>query len=550
MPPAVTATDAEPLPLDAPGQVRRSRDPIEFAALGVFAVLSLWVIALDLWQVIVHGQVWTGTDGIYIVDQLQYLAWIKSTALHGLVANLFVLRDTPADYFQPAVSLSAGLVMLGVPAWLSLLIWKPVAVVCVFFGFRAYVHRSLPGTSSRRAALLLALFFGAFSVLYGNFSVIGDLMPAFLTWGYTFGLIALGLMVIALMLYARDRDRGRVSWVPGLLAVVAALLHPWQAEQIIIIVIAAELAMWALTRRAPWQHAGGWRHGLATPLLTVGLAGVALLYYAILGRADLSWKLAQQASKHELTLWPILIAIAPLALPALLAWRPRELSMQAIINRVWLPGALALSLLSATPLGATPLHAFQGISLPLGVLAVEGVGRLPAGGLAPAPRLRRALGAVAVALVTIPGTAYLLNYVRPLAAPTTDNANFITSSERDALQYLAHDPQTGGVLTRSYLGATVPGLTGRRTLIGDCLWSEPGCLTRTADVQNLFDGTTTGASARAFVRTSGARFLLADCRSPENLSPTLGSMVINVRHFGCASVYELDSPTPPSGPGA
>ena len=251
-------------------------------------------------------------------------------------------------------------------------------------------------------------------------------MPAFLTWGYTFGLIALGLMVIALVLYARDRDRGGSPGCPGLLAVVAALLHPWQAEQIIIIVIAAELVMWAVTRRAPWQHARGWRHGLGTPLLTVGLAGVALLYYVILGRADLSWKLAQQASKHELTLWPILIAIAPLALPALLAWRPRELSMLAIINRVWLPAALALSLLSATPLGATPLHAFQGISLPLGVLAVEGVGRLRAGTLAPAPRLRRALGAVAVALVTIPGTVYLLNYVRPLAAPTTDNANFIT----------------------------------------------------------------------------------------------------------------------------
>jgi hypothetical protein len=155
-----------------------------------------------------------------------------------------------------------------------------------------------------------------------------------------------------------------------------------------------------------------------------------------------------------------------------------------------------------------------------------------------------------VALVTIPGTAYLLNYVRPLAAPTNDNANFITHSERDALRYLAHDRQTGGVLTRSYLGATVPGLTGRRTLIGDCLWSEPGCLTRTANAQHLFDGTTTGAWARAFVRASGARFLLADCKSPENLSPALGSMVISVRRFGCASVYELDAPTPPTGPGA
>jgi hypothetical protein len=553
MPRAVTATDAEPLPQPAPGRARRARrlrDPVELAALGIFALLSLWVLALDLGQVINHGRVWTGTDGIYIVDQLQYLSWIKATSLHGLVANLFVLRDTPADYFQPAVSLSAGLVLLGVSPWLSLLIWKPVAVVCVFLGFRAYVHHSLPGRTARRGALIIALFFGAFSVLYGQFSVIGDLMPTFLTWGYSFGLIALGLMAIALMLYARARDEGRITWVPGALTVVAALLHPWQAEQLIIIIGVTELVMWAVTRRAPWQHPRGWRYGLATPVITLGLAGVSLLYYVILGRADLSWKLAQQASKHELTLWPILLAVAPLAIPALVAWRPRERSMLAIINRVWLPAAIMLSLLSATPLGASPLHAFQGIALPLGILAAEGVGRLRVRAPGVPARVARGVGVLAVAAVTLPATVYLLNDVRSLAAPTTDNANFITASERDALRFLAKDPQSGGVLTRSYLGAAVPGMTGRRTLIGDCLWSEPGCFTRTDAAQNLFDGTMKGASARAFVRASGARFLLADCKSPENLSPTLGAMVISVRRFGCASVYELDAPTPPTGPGA
>ena len=551
MPRALTAIDEGLLAPDSTPARRRPRlDRVELAALVLFALLSCWVLALDARQVLVKGQAWTGTDGIYIVDQMQYLAWIKSTALHGLVANLFVLRDTPADYFQPAVVISAALVRLGMPVWLSLLLWKPVAVACIFFGFRLYIRDNVPGIAARRAALILALFFGAVSVLYGQVSVLGDLMPAFLTWGYTFGLLALGLMVVALVVYARARDQGRITWLPGVLGAVGALLHPWQAEQLIIIVGLAELVRWALTWHAPWQHERGWIAGLGTPVLTIAICGLGILYYVILGRTDESWKLAQQASKHELTLWPILLATLPLIIPALVAWRPRKLTMMAIINRVWLPGAIVISILSATAAGATPLHAFQGISLPLGILAVEGAGRIGEWLPQRALRLGYAAAAVSIVIVTVPGTIKLLQYAPPLVTPTPDNANFIAKDERDALRYLASDRQTGGVLTRSYLGAAVPGLTGRRTLIGDCLWSEPGCFTRSDDAEYLFDGTLKGAPAREFVKASGARFLLTDCETSAPLRSTLGSMVIAVHSFGCASVIELDAPHRPTGPGA
>ena len=69
-------------------------------------LLSLWVLGVDLFQVVVHSRVWTGTDGVYIVDQMQYLAWIKSASQHVLASNLFVVQPTPADYFQPAVAIS------------------------------------------------------------------------------------------------------------------------------------------------------------------------------------------------------------------------------------------------------------------------------------------------------------------------------------------------------------------------------------------------------------------------------------------------------------
>ncbi|MGH3266853.1 MAG: hypothetical protein ACRDNS_33290, partial [Trebonia sp.] len=102
------------------------------ALLSVFGAFSLWVVALDLWHAAARGLVWTGTDGFFIVDQMQYLGWVQSAAHHLLIANLFVLRSTPADYFQPAIALSGAITALGVAAWVALLLWKPVAVVGLF----------------------------------------------------------------------------------------------------------------------------------------------------------------------------------------------------------------------------------------------------------------------------------------------------------------------------------------------------------------------------------------------------------------------------------
>ncbi len=255
---------------------RRRLDRFELAVLAAFACLSMWVLALDLWQVIAHGRVWTGTDGFFIVDQMQYLAWVSS-ASHGLISNMFVLHSTPADYFQPAIAISGLITALGVAPWLSLLLWKPVAVAGTFFAFRAYAHRSLFARSERRAVLVLALFYGSFSIVYGSFSVVGDLFPRFLTWGYPFGLIALAAMVLALLIYERARSAERVAWTPALLGSLASSMHPWQGELLILIVVGAELYGW---RERPWT----WRR-LALGALTVLGTAVPLLYYVILGRA-------------------------------------------------------------------------------------------------------------------------------------------------------------------------------------------------------------------------------------------------------------------------
>ncbi len=197
-----TATSGPGIAAVPQARARRWRiDGFEAMLLVVFGLLSVWVLGLNLWQVIAHGRVWTGTDGLYLVDQMQYLAWVQSASHHLLVANLFVLRPTPADYFQPAIAISGGLSALGVAPWLALLLWKPVAVVSFFFAVRAFVYRSLAGLWPRRAALTLALFFGSFTIVSGSFSVLGDLWPAFLSWGYVFGLLAIAAIVVALLRY-------------------------------------------------------------------------------------------------------------------------------------------------------------------------------------------------------------------------------------------------------------------------------------------------------------------------------------------------------------
>ncbi len=253
---------------------------------------------------------------------------------------------------------------------------------------------------------MLALFFGSFTNVYGHFSVLGDLFPGFLTWGYVFGVMALAAMVWALVAHHDSRRNDRRLWLAGLLGGLASLLHPWNGELLIAMVVAAELVM-ALSRRYERDH-------LRLTIATVGGTAIPLLYYAILGKTDVSWKLAQVASKHAFSFWSITIAIVPLLVPAAVAYSRRPTTFLAAATRTWPLAAFAIFVLSGTSLGATPLHSFQGITIPLSVLAVEGFQIIGWG------RIQRPVlaGAVLVALFTIPTTFEELKIAHALAAPT------------------------------------------------------------------------------------------------------------------------------------
>lgn len=500
---------------------RRPRlDRFEVTVLAALAAVSLWILALDLWQVVVHHRTWTGTDGEFLADQFQYLAWIRDSSHHFLVSDLFVLRGTAHDYFQPIVVISGALTALGVPPWISLLVWKPVSVLAVFLGVRAFTRRSFAARFDRRAALVLALFFGSWGTL-------GDEWIPFWSWGYPFALLAIAALAGALVCYARDRERGAISWHTPVLGLAASLSHPWQGELLILIVIGAEL----VTLRPGVEL----RRRLPLAAVTLAATALPLVYFEALDRFDPAWHAAQQSAKHHFALSTLALPLIPLLVASALAYRRRPQSFLGVATRVWPFAALVIYALSETGLAGTPLHAFAGITIPLAVLAVEGVQSI---GFSRLPRWRLA-GAALVAAATIPATISMLSGAHAYVDPMPQNANFITGSERRALDYLRDDPRPGGVLARNYFGLIVPAQTGRRTYIGLCLWSEPHCITRMNNAIALMDGKYRPAAARAFVRSTGARFVLQDCQSAGDLSAALGTMITSKRRFGCATVYEV-----------
>ncbi len=515
------APPPEAMKLEMPAVRRRRRlDWFDVAVLAVFAAISVWVLGLDVWQVLIHNHVWTGTDGLFLTDQMQYLAWIQDASKHFLASDMFVLRSTPHDYFQPIVVLSGGLTALGVAPWLALLLWKPLAVLAAFLAVRAFTRYTLLDRFDRRAALVLALFFG-------TWGVVGDEWMPFWSWGYPFGLIAIAALAGTLISYDRARTHDRLTWVAPVLGMVASFTHPWQGEVLVLVLIGAELVTW---RR------GMSLRRLVLPAITIAATAFPLLYYEALYRFDPNWHAAQGASRHVYSLSALVLPVLPLLIFAVFAYRRRPVKFFDAAIRVWPLATLAIYLFSESGISGTPLHAFAGITLPLSVLAVEGVRYI---GLRRIPGWRLLATAV-IAAATIPAGISQLRLAKYWARPTPHNANFITQHERDALSYLKSNPTPGGVLARAtYLGIIVPGETGRRSYVGACLWSEPHCSDRIVFTRNLFLGWDKPQQAQAFVRSTGARFLLKDCYSPEVLQKQLGSMITSVKRFGCATVYKV-----------
>ncbi|HXW34862.1 MAG TPA: hypothetical protein VEJ87_09820 [Acidimicrobiales bacterium] len=223
---------------------------------------------------------------------------------------------------------------------------------------------------------------------------------------------------------------------------------------------------------------------------------------------------------------------------ATLAYARAPRSFSDITARLW--PACALIVLFAiyfTHIGTFPKHSLQGIGIPLSVLAVSGAATIYR--LVPSWRSIAVGSVIVVVLVAIPVT-HQLDQTRTLGSPTIFGSEpyFIRASEQDALNYLARSPVRGAVLSTVYLGQIVPAETGRNTWLGIASWT-PAFSRRVTLADQLFSGQMSASRSTTLVRSSGVRFLLADCEHPRNLSVALRTIVQSRLHFGCATVYVL-----------
>ena len=517
---------------------RTGLDRFEGAALAAFAVVSVAILA----PLLTRGRPLSGADGFYPADQLQYMAWIREAAHHVTIGNRFDLAPGGRPFLHPGFLLS-GLVqrVTGVSVPLALLLWKPVAVLLSFWGALAYVRRLLPAGGRRRAALVIALFSvmpasaivawtvgGSTQSSYTFDFISGEMWAGQYLWGYLMTAIAVGLMPLVLLAVERHRGEGamRPLWLAAAGALVVTWLQPWQGATLAVIVVATEAVRYARTRTRPPLR-------LALVPAAVALPGI---YYAVLGWADDSWRLASEANaagsqpQWQWPWWAIVLTVLPLAAPAILAYRLPARGWQGVAVRVWPLAALVVFL---GPGITFPYHAFQGLALPLGVLAVEGV--------AARWHPRPAIVVAALALLTLPGLAHKLERGASNVHAGAD-PYFIFPGDHRALDFLEHDPRPGGVLARSYAGFYVPYTTGRETWVGALSWS-PHFLLRKGLAEDAVALRVPPARVRAIVRASRARFVYSDCAAHRQLAPALGPLLQSAHHFGCARVYVL-RPTP------
>ena len=250
----------------------------------------------------------------------------------------------------------------------------------------------------------------------------------------------------------------------------------------------------------------------------------------MLSKSDASWKLADAVNDFgRWPWWVTVLGLAPLAVPALFAYRLPAPDFGALALRVW---PLAGLVIFYQPAGTFPFHAIQGLTLPLAVLAMLALRSWL--GERPLP----ALLAVAIAAVlVIPGTVYRADNIRDAVAKGFQPF-FLTPGEHDALAYLDHQPERGGVLAPVYSGLLVPAYTGRETWVGAGSWS-PDFAQRQQLAEQLFAGQLSPAAAEKVVRDSGARFLYSDCHGRANIAPIVSGFTDPPRRFGCATVYRV-----------
>lgn len=514
-----------------------------FAALCGVAFAPVVVLILHVAR---HGGVLTGVNGGDYFDQFQYLAWIRDEGSHGLASNLWVTGATPHDYLQPMYLISGVLWRLGLSLQLAYLIWKPVALLVMFLGFAAYVgHMVRGGRGARAAALALALFYvtpvsplahwaGFLSPghTYQFVLAVDDPDAVLNLWGLEHTAIAIGLMPVFLIACERvlaAEPGGRRGWTASaaISGMLVSWLHPWQGA-ILLAVIGTLFVLRAPRRRYL---------ALALPVLAT-LA--PLLYGLALSRTDASWHAFETASTASGTSpwWALLLSFGPLAgFAALGLRRPRTDRDWMLL--AWIGACAAVYLV----IPQFPPHALCGITLPLAVLAVSGWQRAMHRLHAPR-RMSAGLALAGVLALTVPAVVQHFQglsdgFANTISGAVSRSMYELTDDQAAAMRFLDRDPRPGAVLAPWLLSMSVPGFTDRPVYAGHLQWEPRGVLNQDFAFFGSALKDPSGATRRAILAASKARFVLAPCGMP-SLAGALAPVARRVAQFGCVAVYETN----------
>jgi hypothetical protein len=501
----------------------------ECAILAVFVAASFSVFAAEAIDAALHNRVFLGADGSFAPDQLQYLAWSTDAAHHGLIANLYSPGLGGHVFLHPMWLLTGLLhVDLGLSYPLLLVALKLVSIAALFAAVRAYARSLLSGPGVA-VAIVLALFMATPAYLLSHQSPgVGMLSvePFAVYWinGYEPIALSVAAMVAFLLTIGADEageaGRRRIA-IASAAGLAAAWLHPWQGAELLAIL--AGLIAW---ERRSWRR----QLTLVAPAL---FTAAPLIYYAVLARADSGWKQAERASAAAFTHpGPLRVAVALLVPVVLIApgYGGAASNRAERVLRLW-PAAIALVYV-LSPAGS--YHALGGLSIPASVLIVRGWPWLRAR----LPDRRAAVAAGAVVALAV-GAASVATLRRVTGIGTGgQTAAEIPRPDAQALEFIAREPQPGGVLTTATLAAWTPGITDRATWVGHPIWT-PAYQLRATLVELLFSGAGDHkpADELAFVRSTGTRFVLEPCGSAARLGVALTPAGFSATRIGCATVY-------------
>jgi hypothetical protein len=499
---------------------------------GVCLVAVLWCLAtltFVLARSAIDGLHFAGPYAAYFPgDQLRYLAWIRDAGLHGLIADPF--RAGAAHvYLQPVFLISGLLWRAGLSVQLAYLLWTPVALGALIWGYASFTGRFLSGRERTAALALALLFFSPLVPLFDYGGIVnadgafqlaiaaGHGAAYWQAWGFLPTVIALGLMPVFVLGVVEPSPSRAALTRTALAGLLAGWLHPWGGLELVLIAV----GLLVIRRR---------RSGALRLALAAAAAGLPLIYYAALASVDPAWSLSRLRGGTAGAVWPLLVAYLPALVVALPAFRPSsrapepssrapERSSRAPDRSSRAPDRVLLLWIGAVfvtylaPWG-TRGASLEGVSLPLSVLAVKGWREW---------RPARGWAWLAVVLAIVPGAFYSAHTFRDLLY-SHDYPYALSSGEQRAVDSLQAD--RARVLATPYLAGALPALAG----LLDGQVQPPSGL--------VFSHRVDQSAASRLIRRDGISVVVADCLAARPYLPRLlAPLGFRAIRYGCARVY-------------